>query len=133
MGIDYQAAVKLSAGFGGAMNLGSVCGAVTGGIMAIGLKYGGVGTAAQMRTAGVVRQFADRFKALHKSVNCPDLVGVDLGRFDLSTPENYKLAMEAAAAQQAKTGKNLFAACTGYVKDATTIVNNLLADAPKQG
>src|SRR5512135_2255544 len=87
--MDYQTSLKVSAGFGGGMYLGSVCGAVTGGIMAIGLKHGGLGPPS-MRTAILVRQFADRFKALHKSINCPDLTGFDLGKLDLNDSETLK-------------------------------------------
>src|SRR5512135_2878452 len=87
--MDYQTSLKVSAGFGGGMYLGSVCGAVTGGIMAIGLKHGGLGPAS-MQTAIIVRDFADRFKVLHKSVNCPDLTGFDLAKIDLRNPEVLK-------------------------------------------
>jgi C_GCAxxG_C_C family probable redox protein len=124
MGMDDQTAAKVSAGFGGGMMLGSVCGAVTGGIMAIGLKRGGVGQQS-IQTAKVVREFADRFKAQHRSINCPDLIGVDLGKIDLSKPEALAEAYKAAAA------KNAFAACSGFVRDATAIVSELLNDAPK--
>jgi len=133
--MDYQAAVRVSAGFGGGMYLGSVCGAVTGGIMAIGLKHGGLGQTS-IRTAILVRDFADRFKAQHKSVNCPDLTGFDLGKIDLrnpevlkklfgnlSTPEGQKAARDMLGGRDPK---ELFAACTGYVRDAATIVNEIV-------
>lgn len=133
--MDYETAVKVSAGFGGGMYLGSACGAVTGGIMAIGLKHGGVGPAS-MKTAIMVRDFADRFRAQHKSVNCPDLTGFDLGKIDLRNPETLKKLFgdvstpEAQAEVRAMLGgrdpKEIFAACTAYVRDAATIVNELV-------
>ncbi len=123
--MDYQTAVKVSCGFGGGMFLGSVCGAVSGGIMAIGLKRGGVGMQANLQAAALVRAFADRFKAKHRSINCPDLIGVDLGKVDLTNQaalaEFYKSAQE----------KKAFAGCAGYVTDATAIVTDLLNDQPK--
>jgi C_GCAxxG_C_C family probable redox protein len=131
MGMDYQTAVKVSSGFGGGMNLGSVCGAVTGGIMAIGLKYGAVDLKAQAeafernelpQTARMVREFADRFKAQYRSINCPELVGVDL-----SKPEGLKAAKDALQGR----GPNLFAVCPGIVRDAAKILNELLNDAPR--
>lgn len=138
--MDYQTAVKVSAGFGGGMYLGSVCGAVTGGIMAIGLKHGGLGPNS-MRTAIMVRDFADRFKAQHKSINCPDLTGFDLGKLDLrnpetlkkifgnlSTPEGQKAAREMLGGRDPR---ELFAACLGYVKDATAIVNEIVSGPAK--
>ncbi len=36
-GIDEEAAFRVAANFGGGMKMGSVCGAVTGGLMALGL------------------------------------------------------------------------------------------------
>jgi C_GCAxxG_C_C family probable redox protein len=125
MGMDYQTAVKVSAGFGGAMGLGSVCGAVTGGIMAIGLKRGGLGMQASMQTLGLVRDFTDRFKAQHRSIMCPDLTGFDIGKID---PRNQAAVAEA---YKGAIAKNSFAPCPGIVTDATKIVTEMLADAPK--
>lgn len=117
--MDYQVAVKVSAGFAGGMNLGSVCGAVTGGIMAIGLKHGGVERAAQLHTSRVVREFVERFRAKHRAVNCTELLGVDLSTFDMSKPEVLKAAME----------KGVFAVCPRLVADAATILEELLSRA----
>ena len=36
-GVDEETALRFSSGFGGGMKSGSVCGAVTGGVMAMGL------------------------------------------------------------------------------------------------
>ncbi len=123
--MDYQTAVKVSGGFGGGMFLGSVCGAVTGGIMAIGLKHGGVGMEPNIHSAMLVRQFADRFKAQYQSVNCPDLIGVDLSKVDLTNQQALAEFYKDANA------KKTFVRCLGFVKDATTIVDDLLKDAPK--
>lgn len=81
--------MNVSAGFGGGMYPGSVSGAVTGEIMAIGLKHGGLGPTS-MQTAIMVRDFADRFEAQHESVNCPDLTGFDLGTIGLRNPGTLK-------------------------------------------
>ena len=135
MGMDYQTAVKVSAGFGGGMYLGSVCGAVTGGMMAIGLKHGGLG-APSIQTAVLCRTFAERFKAQHKSVKCADLVGFDLGKIDIRDPDTLKKLFappstpEARKEVEAMLGgrdfKAIFASCTGYVRDAATIVNEIV-------
>jgi C_GCAxxG_C_C family probable redox protein len=125
MGMDYQQAIKVTGGFGGGMYLGSVCGAVSGAIMAIGLKHGGVGMQPSIQTAIVVRKFADRFKEKNKSINCPDLIGVDLSKIDLADQaalnEFYKKALASGQ----------FARCGGYVKDATTIVTEILNENAK--
>ena len=115
MGMDYQTAVKLTSGFGGGMGLGSVCGAVTGAFMAIGLKYGGVDSKAKGQTAKLAREFTERFKAQHRSLNCRDLLGCDL-----STPEGRQTAKD----------KNLYATvCNGIVRDAAKILSELLNEA----
>ncbi len=123
------------------MYLGSVCGAVTGGIMAIGLKHGGLGPAS-MKTAIMVRDFADRFKAQHKSVNCPDLTGFDLSKIDLRNPETLKKMfgdLNTPEAQQevramfgGRDPKEIFASCASYVRDAATIVNEIV-NTPARG
>jgi len=140
MGVDYQTAVRLSAGLGGGMYLGGVCGALSGGILAIGLRHGGAGPAS-MQTAILVRQFADRFRALHRSINCPDLIGFDLGGLDIANPETLEKLFgsqstpadqEAARAMLGgRDPKALFAACAGYVRDAVTIVDELLREPVK--
>ncbi len=115
--MEYQTAVQVSAGFGGGMYLGSVCGAVTGAIMAIGLKHGGVGMQSGVRTAKLTRIFADRFKAKHASINCTDLLGgVDLSTLDFDKPESFRALLD----------KNVFAPCPGFVRDAAQIVDDLL-------
>ncbi len=120
-GMDEQTAVKVSCGFAGGMYLGSVCGAVTGGIMAIGLKHGGASKQAGVKTASLTREFASRFRAQHRSINCPDLLGVDLTKVDLEDPASIKAVADAAGGYA-----KVFANCSGYVRDATAIVTDLL-------
>jgi len=139
--MDHETAVKVSAGFGGGMYLGSVCGAVTGGIMAIGLKHGGLGPSSR-RTAIMTRDFTDRFKAQHTSIECPALTGFDLSRIDLRNPEALKKLFGDPSAPEAqgearkmpdgRDVKEIFAACAGYVRDATTIVAELV-NVPAKG
>ena len=139
--MEYQTAVKVSAGFGGGMYLGGACGAVTGAIMAIGLKHGGLGPAS-MKTAIAVRDFADRFKAKHKSIDCPGLTGIDFGKIDLrdpgtlkkmfgdlSTPEAQKQVREMLGGRDPK---EIFAACAGYVSDAAAMVAEIV-NLPARG
>ena len=117
MGMDYQTAVKLSSGFGGGMGMGSVCGAVTGAIMAIGLKHGGLDPKTKGQTAKLVREFTDRFKAQHRLLNCRDLMGCDV-----NTPEGRQTAKD----------KNLHATvCNAVVRDAARILTELLNEAQR--
>ena len=113
MGMDFETAVKVASGFGGGMGGAPVCGAVVGAFMALGLKYGETAPGGFKKTAPLIEEFAERFKAQHQSINCRDLLGCDL-----RTPEGLQTAKE----------KNLFATvCTGAVADAATILNELLS------
>lgn len=114
MGIDYQTAIRLSAGFGGGMGMGSVCGTVTGAIMAIGLKYGGTDAPKKEQTAKLVKEFINRFKARHPSLNCRDLLGCDP-----NTPEGRQTIKE----------KNLrVTICQGVVSTAAQTLKAILAE-----
>jgi len=117
IGMDYQTAVKLTAGFGGGMGMGGVCGAVSGAYMAIGLKFGGVEPKAKEQTAKLAREFAERFKAQHRSLICRELMGCDV-----STPEGRKISKEKDLRDTV---------CTGLVRDAAKILSELLAQ-PKR-
>jgi len=118
IGMDYQTAVKLTAGFGGGMGMGGVCGVVSGAYMAIGLKFGGIDPKAKEQAAKVTREFTQRFKARHRALNCRDLLGCDP-----STPEGRKVAKE----------KKLHdTVCMGIVRDAAKILSELLAQ-PQRG
>ena len=115
-GLDPETALKLAAGFGaGIGSMGETCGAVSGAVMAIGLKYGRskVGDlAAKERTNELVQEFAKRFKARNGSLVCKELLGLDLG-----TAEGRKAAKE----------KNTHdTRCVKLVKDAVEILGEIL-------
>lgn len=115
-GLDRDISLKLSQAFGGGMaHLGEACGAVTGAFMLIGLKYGRTKAddlEARDRTYAKMRQFTDKFKALHCSIQCRCLLGLDIG-----TEEGMRLARE----------KNLFQTlCSNYVRNAAEIVEEIL-------
>lgn len=113
LGLDYDTAVRLSAGFGGGMGrMGDVCGAVTGALMVLGLRFGGVEAEAKEKTYELVREFADRFKIRRESLDCRDLLGCDL-----STPEGRKTAAE----------QSLHATiCSQVVREAAEILEDIL-------
>ena len=64
-GISIEAARRISSNFGGGMKRGSVCGAVTGGLMALGL-FG-------LDDAETVGAYYERLNA-HKSLDCAELL-----------------------------------------------------------
>ena len=64
---------------GGIGNSGSVCGAVIGAVMAIGLKVEPGNTMEEMlRNLAVAREFRRRFEAEMETISCRELTGADL-------------------------------------------------------
>lgn len=118
LGLDPDTARKIACGFGaGISKTGNVCGAVSGGVMAIGLKYGKYvegDDAATEKTRALVRRFVEEFIRRNGSVNCTKLLG-----YDLSDPEAY------AAAQASGI---FIERCPPLVRDAADILEKILTD-----
>jgi len=84
-GLDEKTALKLASGFGGGVRTGDVCGAVSGGVMAIGLAYGQSEKSdmkAKIDCYDRASDFIKQFRAANGSHICRDLLGCDVG-----TPE----------------------------------------------
>jgi len=85
-GIDRTTALRIGGGFGGGMGRqGLICGAVTGALIVIGLKFGKISpndNEAGDRTNNAVNEFSARFKEKFGSLYCRDLLG-----YDISTAE----------------------------------------------
>ena len=88
---------QIAFGFaGGIGNTGAVCGAVVGGVMAIGLKLGRGSTMEEMlQNLGVAREFRRRFEAEMGEMGCRELTGLDL-----TTEEGVTQLMNSDTAQQ---------------------------------
>lgn len=74
-------ALKISCGFGGGMRQGEVCGAVTGAIMVLGLKYGQNNegdTGSKENTYRIVQEFNKKFRDKNGSIICRELLGCDV-------------------------------------------------------
>jgi C_GCAxxG_C_C family probable redox protein len=116
MGMDRETALKVSAGFGGGMGrMAETCGAVTGAMMAIGLKHASADVAdaeAREKTYELVRQFAEQFQARHGSLDCRDLLGCDI-----STAEGR---------QQAHERDTRGTVCPQLVRDAAEVLEKML-------
>ena len=114
--LDRATALSMAAGFGGGMGrLGETCGAVTGGIMVLGLRYGGTtaaGRAAKEKTYERVRDFIARFKAVEGSVTCRELLGCDI-----STDQGY---------QEARQRQLTTTLCPRFVRQAAEILEEML-------
>jgi C_GCAxxG_C_C family probable redox protein len=116
LGLDPETARKVACGFGaGISKTGNMCGAVSGAIMAIGLKYGKTDAgddASTEKTRALTRQFIRSFTEKNGSVNCTALLG-----YDLSDPESF----EAARTSGLFTEK-----CPALVRDAAEILEKML-------
>jgi len=115
-GLEQDAALRLSQGFGGGIaRRADWCGALTGAIIVIGLKHGRVrpdDAAARDKTYALVQELIARFTARHGEIKCRDLLGCDLG-----TPEGQKKA-DQLKLHQTK--------CEDFVRDAASILGELL-------
>ncbi len=111
-GVEDENALRISTGFGAGMGrLQETCGAVTGAIMVIGCRHGMVdpGDSAAKETAyAEVQDFARRFRALHRTTSCKELLGCDL-----TTPEGQKEFKDKGLAARV---------CASCVRDACTIL-----------
>lgn len=83
MGMTKEQARKISACFGGGMMCGETCGAVTGALMVLGMKYGHW-VEEDMEQKEIMMQKTAEFKKLfhekYSSCVCRDLLGYDLGK-----------------------------------------------------
>lgn len=114
-GLPPEQAAQVAAGFGGGMGgLGRTCGAVSGGLMALGLARGFVipgDKIAKDETYALARRFQARFTERFGVLDCKILLGADI-----STPEGL--------AQARAEGR--FAGCTVIVEGATDILAEIL-------
>lgn len=117
LGIDPRIATRIAAPFGaGIAYTGSTCGAVTGALMAIGLRYGhdvSEGEPPNKDMFERLEAFMSAFEKQHGSVVCRVLLGQDV-----STEHGLAAARE----------EGLFETrCPRYVGDAARLVGEILA------
>ncbi len=119
LGIEPAVAARIGAPFGGGMaRMGWTCGAVTGALMVIGLKYGHELPDQETRkenTYGLVRKFLAGFEKRNRTVACRELLGVDI-----STPEGLEKI------DREKMCENV---CPKFVRDAAEVLERVLAEA----
>ncbi|NLG53680.1 MAG: C_GCAxxG_C_C family protein [Clostridiales bacterium] len=77
-GIDFETAVKIAFSFGGGIGgMGDVCGAVSGMLMVLGVKYGYINPAdkeAKSEHYRLVRDLVKRFETENGSIVCRELL-----------------------------------------------------------
>jgi len=91
-GLDRKSALKISCGFGGGMTCAEICGAVSGAVMVIGLKYGcpdANDAATRQACKARVKEFLAVFSERNRHIICRDILGCDI-----STPEGRQKAID---------------------------------------
>ncbi|MCK9289775.1 MAG: C-GCAxxG-C-C family protein [Candidatus Cloacimonetes bacterium] len=108
--IDLELAKKISFPFGGGLGRsGNICGAITGAIMVLGLKYGDKLNKDQMYQ--LTRKFINQFHNEFEQIDCKLLTG-----FDLSIPEQ---SIKASAQNISETH------CSNYIKKSVSLLETL--------
>ncbi len=114
--LDRETALRVAAGFGGGFaRAGETCGAVTGAVLALGLRHCARPASeptAKLQSYPAVRAFLERFKEQHGSLLCRELLGCDI-----STPEALQRAQESGVVK---------ARCPGFARTAAEIVESLM-------
>lgn len=117
LGITEEQALKIGACFGSGMRKGEVCGACTGALMVLGLKYGQSNEediSSRLKTNEITDRFMDEFKKENGSYMCKELLGCDI-----STKDGVTIAQE----------KKLFTEfCPKMVRSAAKIVENIIEE-----
>jgi C_GCAxxG_C_C family probable redox protein len=115
-GLDKTMAYRVAAAFGGGIgHLGEVCGAVTGAVIVIGLKYGMTeldGVQSNKEAYKKVQQLVEQFKSRNGSHICKELLG-----FYIEDREAFKEALKKGIPQKL---------CPKLTRDAAEIVESLI-------
>lgn len=115
IGLPLTTALRLASPFGGGVGRrGEVCGAATGALLALGMRFdrGTTDKEGKEATYVMAAEFLRRFEAATGQLLCRDLIG-----YDLSRPE------ELAAAREAKVFSTT---CHGIVATATQLAAEML-------
>ncbi len=118
LGMDRKPALKIACAFGAGIGcMGKTCGAVTGALMVLSLKFGNSDaedTKSKDKVYGLVNKFTNLFIERNESIECRELLPCDI-----STPEGLA---------EARKKKFFDTICVKMVQDATQIVEQLLRD-----
>ncbi|MHA1994425.1 MAG: C-GCAxxG-C-C family protein [Candidatus Hodarchaeales archaeon] len=110
--VDYDTCLKISSAFGGGIaQTGNICGALTGALMVIGLKYSGAKGKDQEKVNEVAGKLLNEFKSLNGSIICRELI-----KHDLVTEKDVEHAF--------KTGS--FDNCPKFVEDVSMMLEKLM-------
>jgi len=117
--IEPGMAARVAASFGGGMaRMGWTCGAASGALMVIGLKFGHESAQDEdkkNKTYERARKFLTEFEKRNGTVSCRELLGVDIST--------------AAGLEKAEKEHLCDKVCPKFVRDAAEILENVLEDA----
>jgi C_GCAxxG_C_C family probable redox protein len=108
-GVPSEQAVKIASGFGGGMHIDSTCGAVTGALMVLGLKF----AKGKDKPYDKTLKFVETFCRKNKSTDCQALLG-----YDVRTQEGRDKAYKEGLFDKI---------CSPLVRDAAEILEEMLA------
>jgi C_GCAxxG_C_C family probable redox protein len=115
-GIELETALRIASSFGAGMaQMGDTCGALTGGMMVLGLKFGRIvadDKVAKEKNYRLVHEFVEKFDTRFENCICRDLLG-----FDPGTPE---------ASQRFANEPELEKRCAGFVRGASEILEKII-------
>ena len=114
-GLDKETMRKMAACFGGGMQCGETCGAVTGALMVLGLKYGHFIDGDQeqkSRMSQAVSEFKAEIGKKYPSCMCRELLG-----HDISKPGEMEKVLEKGL---------MFDLCPRIVEDVIKILENMV-------
>jgi C_GCAxxG_C_C family probable redox protein len=115
-GLDKDTACRIATPFGAGIGwTGNMCGAVAGGLMVIGLKYGNTDPDdmdAKKKVFAATQKFIVEFVDRHATINCTELLG-----YDLSDPDQRFEARKLGVTKDK---------CPNFVKDAAEILELIL-------
>lgn len=116
-GLDEKLALMIGTQFGGGARNAEMCGAVSGALMVLGLKFGHfeAGNIEQKsRAYAIAVDYTAHFKELNGSIVCRDLLG-----YDLTKPVDKAVISE----------KNLFTdVCPRMIRSAVDLLERVIAD-----
>lgn len=115
LGMEHAEALRLASGFGGGMHIGGTCGAATGAVLVLGLRFAGNDSAADRHAVmAAVESFYERFRDRMGAVDCPEILGCDV-----RTPGGR----DAVREQGLREGR-----CLPAVRAAAEILEQMLRD-----
>jgi len=116
--LDQKIALSISAGFAGGMRMGKTCGAVTGALMVLGLKFVGPEPEkpeGRKKVYETVKTFTNSFKEINGSTDCRELLSVDIST--------------AGGLQIAKDKKLFRTVCPKLITDSATILEGIINES----